>query len=65
MSSKTCRSIKQRKESNDKIYTPKPVALTMIEMCDLKEGDSVLDPSYGGVSFMIIFLIMLISHFVR
>jgi hypothetical protein len=51
MSSKTCRTIKARKEANDKIYTPKPVALTMIEMCELKEGDIVLDPSYGGGVF--------------
>lgn len=51
MSSKTCRNIKQRKTVNDKIYTPKPVALKMIEMCNLKEGDVVLDPSFGGGVF--------------
>lgn len=44
-------AIKQRQKANDVIYTPKPVAIKMIEMCDLKEGDSVLDPSYGGGVF--------------
>ena len=47
MKNKICAGIIQRKQANDKIYTPKPVALKMIEMCDLKEGDLVLDPSYG------------------
>lgn len=41
------RDIKSRKSPFDKIYTPKPVALKMIEMCNLKQGDLVLDPSYG------------------
>ena len=44
---KLSRGIKSRKSPFDEIYTPKPVALRMIEMCDLKEGDLVLDPSYG------------------
>lgn len=48
---KTNRNIKNRKSPFDIIYTPKPVALKMIEMCELKEGDSVLDPSYGGGVF--------------
>tara|TARA_R110000803_G_scaffold38578_3_gene83491 strand:- start:1538 stop:2104 length:567 start_codon:yes stop_codon:yes gene_type:complete len=51
MKNKIGNDIKNRKESNDKIYTPKPVALRMIEMCELKEGDTVLDPSYGGGVF--------------
>ena len=49
--SKLIRDIKCRKNAFDKIYTPKPVALKMIDMCDLKEGDTVLDPSYGGGVF--------------
>lgn len=51
MKNKIGNEIQQRKTANDKIYTPKPVALKMIEMCDLKEGDTVLDPSYGGGVF--------------
>ena len=51
MKNKIGSEIKQRKEANDKIYTPLPVALKMIEMCELKEGDTVLDPSYGGGVF--------------
>ena len=50
MSSKIIRTLK--KSSNDIIYTPMPVALKMIEMCDIKDGDKVLDPSRGcGVFF--------------
>ena len=44
---KTNRNIKGRKTSNDKIYTPKPVAIKMIEMCDIHKTDKVLDPSFG------------------
>ena len=36
---------------NDIIYTPKPVALKMIEMCNIKEGEKVLDPCRGGGIF--------------
>ena len=49
MSSKICRNLK--KSSNDIIYTPKIVALKMIEFCEIKEGDKVLDPSKGGGVF--------------
>jgi hypothetical protein len=44
-------NIKHRKVANDTIYTPKPIALKLIEMCDLKAGDTVLDSSYGGGVF--------------
>jgi hypothetical protein len=40
-----------KKGANDIIYTPKPVALKMIEMCDIKENETVLDPSKGGGIF--------------
>jgi hypothetical protein len=47
-----CNKIRSRKTANDVIYTPKPVALLMIEMCDIKLNDIVLDPSMGdGVFF--------------
>ena len=49
MLSKICNKLK--KSSNDIIYTPKPVALKMIEFCEIKEGDKVLDPSKGGGVF--------------
>jgi hypothetical protein len=39
------------KQKNDKIYTPKPVANMMIEMCNFKEGETVLDPCKGGGIF--------------
>tara|TARA_Y100000389_G_scaffold202052_1_gene246357 strand:- start:171 stop:749 length:579 start_codon:yes stop_codon:yes gene_type:complete len=51
MKNKIGNAIQQRKTANDKIYTPKTVALKMIDMCDLKEDDTVLDPSYGGGVF--------------
>ena len=44
-------TIKSRKTPNDKIYTPLPVALRMIEMCDIKPTDKVLDCSLGGGIF--------------
>lgn len=43
--------VKYRKVANDVIYTPKIVALKLIEMCELKEGDTVLDPCFGGGVF--------------
>ena len=49
MFSVTGRKIKQN--SNDIIYTPKPVAIKMIEMCNIQEGMKVLDPSKGGGVF--------------
>ena len=40
-----------RSNPNDKIYTPKPIAEIMIQMCDIKPSDTVLDPSKGGGVF--------------
>tara|TARA_Y100000593_G_C4264994_1_gene314276 strand:+ start:312 stop:938 length:627 start_codon:yes stop_codon:yes gene_type:complete len=52
-------SIKYREKrgfkKNDRIYTPKPVAEIMINMCNIKEGDKVLDPSRGGGVFYNLF----------
>jgi len=47
------RQTKEYKETpNDVIYTPKPVAKIMIDMCEIKPTDKVLDPSRGkGVFF--------------
>jgi hypothetical protein len=42
---------KQKISKNDIIYTPKPVALKMIEMCDITPKMKVLDPSRGGGVF--------------
>ena len=36
---------------NDNIFTPTPVARLMIDMCDIKPADKVLDPSKGGGVF--------------
>ena len=33
---------------NDVIHTPRKIALKMIEMCDIKEGERVLDPCAGS-----------------
>ena len=44
-------SNKLKKTSNDIYYTPLPVALKMIEMCDIRENDKILDPSKGGGVF--------------
>jgi len=46
---KTNRDLKTK--SNDNIYTPLPVALKMINMCDINPEMSVLDPSKGGGVF--------------
>lgn len=45
------KSIKLRQKPNDVIFTPKPVAEIMIEMCDIQPGEKVLDPSKGGGVF--------------
>jgi hypothetical protein len=47
MLNKIGNKIRSRTSPNDKIYTPLSVAMLMIEMCELKKGDSVLDPSAG------------------
>jgi hypothetical protein len=48
---KIIQNVKNRKEANDKIYTPNDVAIKMISLCDIKEGDKVLDCSKGGGVF--------------
>ncbi len=42
---------KLKKTGNNIIYTPKPIVLKMIEMCNIKENDKVLDPSKGAGVF--------------
>lgn len=48
---KICNKIQFRDNPNDVIYTPKPVALKMIDMCDIKPSDKVLDCSRGAGIF--------------
>ena len=43
--------IKYRSKANDKIYTPLKVAKLMIDLCDIKDNDMVLDCSKGGGVF--------------
>jgi len=45
------KNIGLRQKPNDVIYTPKPVAKLMIDLCDIKADDKVLDPSRGGGVF--------------
>jgi hypothetical protein len=42
------RNIKNREKPNDVIHTPVSVAHIMIDMCELKTDDLVLDPSAGS-----------------
>ena len=49
MYSRTGRKLKV--SSNDIIYTPKPVAELMIELCEITSNIKVLDPSKGGGVF--------------
>jgi len=51
MSKKICKKIMNRNKPNDVIYTPKEVALLMIDKCNIKEKDKVLDPCLGGGVF--------------
>ena len=44
-------SILNRETANDVIYTPAPLAKVMIDLCDIKPNDKVLDPSKGGGVF--------------
>ena len=48
---KIIQDIKNRQKPNDVIFTPKPVAELMIDLCDIKPNDKVLDPSRGGGIF--------------
>ena len=41
----------KKSNPNDVVYTPLPVAKMMIEMADIKESDTVLDPSLGAGVF--------------
>ena len=45
------KNIGLRQKANDVIYTPKKVAELMIDLCDIKPDDIVLDPSKGGGVF--------------
>ena len=40
-----------RRRKNDTIFTPKPLALRMIEVCNITPEMKVLDPCYGGGVF--------------
>ena len=52
MNNKMANTIRfKRKNPNDVIYTPKEVAEKMIELCDIKPTDRVLDPCRGGGVF--------------
>ena len=41
------RGIKERKNANDIFQTPLPVALKLIEMAEIEDDDTVLDPCRG------------------
>ena len=45
------RQIKERPTPHDKVYTPVEVARMLIDMTEIKETDTVLDPSKGGGVF--------------
>ena len=47
MSVKTCNNIQSRQKPNDKIYTPDLVVDLMLEFCDYKEGQNVLECCKG------------------
>ena len=47
MSNKVGNGIKNRKKSNDIIYTPKSIAELMIKYCNIQPYENVLDPSRG------------------
>ena len=51
MSNKIGNTIKCRSKANDVIFTPKPVALKMIEVCNITPEMSVLDCSKGAGIF--------------
>ena len=41
----------QVQNKSDILYTPKSIAINMIDMCELRENEYVLDPSKGGGVF--------------
>jgi hypothetical protein len=46
-----CKSISSRGKPNDKIYTPAPLVDILLNMCDFKDGDRVLDCCMGEGAF--------------
>jgi hypothetical protein len=51
MTSKIMNKIQKKQNPNDVIYTPNSIVDLMLEFCDYKEGQSVLDPSKGKGAF--------------
>jgi hypothetical protein len=51
MSNKVSNSIQGRKTANDVFYTPLPVVLKAIEMCDITSDMTVLDPCKATGNF--------------
>ncbi len=47
----SCNKIKYREKANDKIYTPINLAKIMIDLCEIKNNDIVLDPCRGKGAF--------------
>ena len=45
--SKLVSKIQNREKPNDVVHTPLSIVKVMIDLCDLKDGDTVLDPSAG------------------
>ena len=41
----------QVQNKSDILYTPNSIAIKMIDMCELRENEYVLDPSKGGGVF--------------
>jgi hypothetical protein len=44
----TGNNLRYRLKPNDRIYTPGPIAQSIVDMLTLQEGDVVLEPCYGG-----------------
>ena len=51
MTSKIMNKIQKKQNPNDVIYTPNTIVDLMLDLCDYKEGQSVLDPCKGKGAF--------------
>jgi hypothetical protein len=51
MTSKIMNKIQKKQNPNDVIYTPNVIVNLMLDFCDYKEGQSVLDPCRGKGAF--------------
>ena len=62
MKSHVSHDIKHRSVHNDEFYTPEQLAISLIKMCPVKPGESILDAAHGTGAFYKNFPVDTINH---